>query len=269
MTVRAHGDHSARPDVEGLLPLALSRPREAAEKARAVLAARPGPYEASIAHQAAGIVLREFGDVAASVRELRRALNRARQSGSAEREVDVLASLAVALVYTGRTADGLAMFERAVQRSDGVLAARVLHRRGLTLWSIGWYPAALEDLQRAVPVLSRAGDTLWAARAINARGLVYESTGHADRADADFAAAERLFAETSQELEATYTVQNRALVAFGSGDLPAALVPPRRGRLAIRAAGGAVARAEHRPVRGAHRGRAVRRRAVGGGRRRA
>ena len=223
MTARAHVDHSARPDVEGLLPLALSRPREAAEKARAVLAARPGPYEASIAHQAAGIVLREFGDVAASVRELRRALYRARQSGSAEREVDVLASLAVALVYTGRTADGLAMFERAVQRSEGVLAARVLHRRGLTLWNIGWYPAALEDLRRAVTVLSRAGDTLWAARALSARGLVYESTGHADRADADFVAADRLFAETSQELEATYNVQNRALVAFGSGDLPAAL----------------------------------------------
>ena len=223
MTVRAHGDHSARPDVEELLPLALSRPREAADRARAVLAARPGPYEASIAHQAVGIVLRDFGDVAASARELRLALRRARQSGSAEREVDVLASLGVALVYTGRTTDGLAMFERAVQRSDGVLAARVLHRRGLTLWSIGWYAAALEDLRRAVPVLTRAGDTLWAARAINARGLVYESTGHADRADADFAAADRLFAETSQDLEATYTVQNRALVAFGSGDLPAAL----------------------------------------------
>jgi tetratricopeptide (TPR) repeat protein len=223
VTARAHRDHSARPDVESLLPLAASRPREAAEKARAVLAERPDPYEASIAHQAVGIVLREWGDVGASVRELRRALHRARQSGSAEREVDVLASLAVALVYSGRTADGLTLFERAVQRSDGVLAARVLHRRALTLWSIGRYPAALEDLRQAVPVLSRAGDTLWAARAINARGLVYESTGHADLADADFVVAGRLFAETSQELEATYLVQNRALVAFGSGDLPAAL----------------------------------------------
>ena len=36
-------------------------------------------------------------------------------------------------------------------------------------------------------------------------------------------AAGRLFAETSQELESIYTVQNRALVAFGSGNLPAAL----------------------------------------------
>ncbi len=176
-----------------------------------------------MAHQAAGIVLREFGDVAASVRELRRALGRARQAGLTDREVDVLASLGVALVYAGRTREGLSTFEQAVRRSSGVLAARVLHRRGLTLWAIGRYPEALEDLRHAVTVLTRAGDTLWAARALTARGLVNVSIGFPDRADADFVAAERLFAQTSQELEAVYTVQDRALVAFGSGDLPAAL----------------------------------------------
>ena len=135
----------------------------------------------------------------------------------------MLASLGVALVYAGRTANGLATFELAVQRSSGVLTARVLHRRGLALWAIGRYPAALEDLRHAVSVLGRAGDPVWAARALNARGLVYESVGYPERANADFVAAGRLFAETSQELELLYTVQNRALVAFGSGDLPAAL----------------------------------------------
>ena len=53
---------SGRP-VEELLPLALSRPREALARARAVLAGRPTPCEASVAHQAASIVLREFGDL--------------------------------------------------------------------------------------------------------------------------------------------------------------------------------------------------------------
>jgi CHAT domain-containing protein len=214
---------SGQRDLEELLLLALSRPREALAGARAVLATRPGPYEASLAHQAAGIVLREFGDVAASVRELRRALRRARQSGSAEREVDVLASLAVALVYAGNTANGLATFDEALRQSSGVLAARVLHRRGIMLWAVGRYPAALEDLRRAVTVLGRAGDPVWAARAHSARGLVYESTGFPDRADADFVAAGRLFAETSQELESVYIIQNRALVAFGLGDIPTAL----------------------------------------------
>ena len=188
-----------------------------------VLAGRPDRYDASVAHQAAGIVLREVGDVNAGVRELRDALRLARRTGSAEREADVLASLGVALVYAGRTADGLAAFDRAVRLSSGVLAGRVLHRRGSALWALGRYAAALDDMRRAVSVLQRAGDPVWTALAINARGLAYVSVGSLGRADADFAAAERLYAETGQEMQAAHTVLNRGLVAFRSGDLPAAL----------------------------------------------
>ena len=108
-------------DVDDLLPLAGSRPREALARAQAILAARPGPYEASVAHQATGIVLREYGDVDAGVRELRSALRLARRTGSAEREADVLGSLGVGLVYAGRTSDGIATFDRAVELSTGVL----------------------------------------------------------------------------------------------------------------------------------------------------
>jgi tetratricopeptide (TPR) repeat protein len=176
-----------------------------------------------VAHQAAGIVLREVGDVDAGVRELRDALRLARRSGSTEREADVLATLGVALVYAGRTADGLAAFDRAVEQSSGALEGRVLHRRGIVLWTLGRHAAALEDLRRAVTVLRHAGDPVWTARALNARGLVYVAMGSPVRADADFVAAERLFAKTSQELEPIHTVLNRALAAFSSGNLPAAL----------------------------------------------
>ena len=62
-------------DVDHLLVLALSRPQEALASARSVLAGRPGPHEASVAHQAAGIVLRDFGDVEAAIREFREALH--------------------------------------------------------------------------------------------------------------------------------------------------------------------------------------------------
>jgi len=210
-------------DVDDLLPLALSRPREALARARGILAAGPGPYEASVAHQAAGIVLREVGDVDAGVRDLRSALRLARRVGSAEREADVLGSLGVALVYAGRTADGLAAFNRALDLSGGVLAGRVLHRRGLMLWTLGRYPEALDDLRRAVRILQRAGDPLWTARALSGRGLVYLAVGSPDRADADFVAAGRLYAETSQELESIHTVLNRGVAAFRAGDLPAAL----------------------------------------------
>jgi len=210
-------------DVEDLLPLALSRPGEALTRARAVLAGRPTAYDASIAHQAAAIVLREFGDVEAGVHELRQALRLARRTGSAERETDVLASLGVALVYAGRTAAGLAAFEVAANRSSGVLAARVLARRAIVLVALGRYPAALEDARYAVGVLRRAGDPVWTARTLNIRANVYLKLGLASRADADFVSAASLFAETGQDLEAIYPVVNRALVAFASGDLPAAL----------------------------------------------
>ena len=96
-------------------------------------------------------MLRDFGDVEAGVRELRAALRLARRTGSAEREADVLASLGVALVYAGRTAAGLAAFDRARAAVSGVLGSAgpaSARRRALDL---GRYHAALDDLRRAVP----------------------------------------------------------------------------------------------------------------------
>ena len=210
-------------DVDGLVALATSRPWAALTRARAVLAGRPGPHDASVAHQAAGIVLRDFGDVEAGVRELRLALGQARRAGSAEREAEVLASLGVALVFAGRTAAGLAALETAVQRSDGVAAARVRHGRAIVFWALGQFPAALEDARHAIAALRRAGDTLWTARALNTRAGIYLRLGSTGRADADYVSAMGLYATIGQELEALAPTFNRALVAFASGDLPAAL----------------------------------------------
>ena len=176
-----------------------------------------------MAHQAAGIVLRDFGDVEAAIREFRQALRLAGRAGSVEREVEVLASLGAALVYAGRTATGLTTLDQAVQRSSGVLAARVRVRRAIVLVTLGRHQAALEDLRPAVVVLRRAGDSLYTARALNARAVAYLAVGSIGRADADFATAGRLFAEVGQELESIMAVGNRAEVAFVSGDLPAAL----------------------------------------------
>jgi CHAT domain-containing protein/tetratricopeptide (TPR) repeat protein len=210
-------------DVDGLLPMALARPKEALARARAVLAGQPDHYESSVAHQAAGIVLREFGDAEAGVRELRAALRMARRTGQADREADVLATLGAALVFAGRTAAGLSALDLAVQRSAGLVAARVRVRRGMMLWTLRRYPAALDDFRQAMPVLRRAGDRIWTARALNTRTLVNLAMGITGRADADFAAAGRLFSEAGQELEASDTVHHRGLAAFFSGNLPAAL----------------------------------------------
>jgi tetratricopeptide (TPR) repeat protein len=209
--------------VAGLLVLAASRPQEGLTRARAVLAGRPGPLDASIAHHAAGFVLREFGDLHAAIRELRAALRAARRAGSADREADVLAALGVALVYAGQTRAGLTAFAQAAGLARGPGIARIQHRRGVALWTLGRYPEALGDLHGAVTALRRAGDTIWAGRALTARALVYLSQGNTGRAERDLAMAERLLTGTSQELELAYLVHNRAIVAFRSGDLPIAL----------------------------------------------
>jgi tetratricopeptide (TPR) repeat protein len=214
---------SGQRPTEDLLPLALSRPKEALAGARALLAGHPDLYDASVAHQTVGIVLREVGDVDAGVREVREALRLAKLTSSPGRVTDVLASLGVALVYAGRTVAGLAALDQALQRSNGVLAARVRHRRGIVLWTLGRHTEALQDMHRAITVLRRADDKLWVARALNARGMVYVSMGQPVRADADFRAAGRYFAETSQVLDAIYAVHNRALAAFALGDLPEAI----------------------------------------------
>ena len=57
---------------DDLIPMTGVSPRQALAAAHALLATRPGPREASIAHQAAAIVLRDFGDVGAAIREFRR-----------------------------------------------------------------------------------------------------------------------------------------------------------------------------------------------------
>jgi hypothetical protein len=188
-----------------------------------ILRGRPSAYEASVAHQAAGIVLRDFDDVDSGIGELRKALRLARRTGLARREADVLASLAVALVVAGRSAAGLAASDGALRLSRGALAGRVMHRRSIALLALGRNAEALDDARRAVAILRRAGDKLWTARALGHRGLVYHTMGYPARADADIAAAERLYAETSQVLESIYIVHNRANIAYSINDIPAAL----------------------------------------------
>lgn len=206
-----------------LLPLALSRPREALARARALLAQSPPPLTASIAHQARGVVLRDFGDTTAALRELRTAVRLARRSGEPSREPDVLATLGVALVHAGRTRPGLAALDRAVAQSQGVAAAKVRFRRAVVFNVLGRHEDALADLRRVIPALRRADDALWSARAYTARGVAHLGLGSPDRADADFQIAEVLYGGTDQEVESVFALHNRGLTAFRLGDLPAAL----------------------------------------------
>src|SRR5215470_10799207 len=120
-----------------LLPLALARPKEALGRARALLATAPRPVDASVAHQAIGIVLRDFGDVEAAVAELRMSVRLARAGHAAERLADARATLGIALVQAGRSGSGLANLDLAAQIATGPERGSVLLRRGITLSIIG------------------------------------------------------------------------------------------------------------------------------------
>jgi tetratricopeptide (TPR) repeat protein len=230
-------DRAVTGDPLDLLLLALSRPKHALARARALLADFPTPYAASIAHQAIGVVLRDFGDVTAALRELRTAVRLARRSGDPTREPDVLATLGIALVHAGRTEQALVALDRAVARSKGVQNARILHRRAVVLNVLARHRDALDDLRRAIPALRRAGDTLWSARAHTARGVAHLALGSPDRADQDFRTAERLYASTDQQVESIFAVHNLGLTAFRLGDLPTALAHFDEADLRYRALG--------------------------------
>ncbi len=208
----------------GLLALALSRPNEAMERARALLAARPEPLDASIAHQAIGLVLREFGDIDAAIGELRTALRLARRSGVPDREADVLGTLGVALVFAGRTRAGRNALNSAVRASGGLLRGRALLRRGACLVFLDLHKAALDDLNGAITVLRAADDQIWEARALVQRAQCSLALGSVRAAaTADLERAETLYTANGQELETADTVMLRGLVSFRFGDLPPAL----------------------------------------------
>jgi tetratricopeptide (TPR) repeat protein len=191
--------------------------------ARSVLAGRPSSYDASLAHQAIGIVLRDRGDLPAAIAELRKGAKQARASGRPEREVDVQATLGATLAWTGRTEQGLALLDQAVASSRGRLAGRVLVRRATILKQVGRFREAHRDLNRALLYLRRAGDTVWEARSLTWRAEVFLGLGLPGRAAEDFARAEKLFATTGQELEYAKARHNFGLAALSRGDLPVAL----------------------------------------------
>ncbi|GAA3282864.1 CHAT domain-containing protein [Dactylosporangium vinaceum] len=211
------------PEGDELLRLALSRPRDALAEADRLIAGGAGPRLQSVAYQARAIVVRDGGRFRDAIRHLRQALRLAQASGDGERVTDVQATLGVTLAMAGRTAEGLAALDAAVASSSGPAAGRALLRRASHLATMGRREQALADLNRAIPLLHRAGDLVWEARARSHRFGVLVNFGEAGRAERDLAVAERLFAAAGQELELAFTVHNRADLAVLAGDLPAAL----------------------------------------------
>ena len=207
-----------------LLALALSRPPEALAAAREVLARRPSAAQAAVAHQAAGVVFRDFGDIGQAIEEFKVARRFARKAGDPHRESDVSASLGAALVLAGQPRRGLSVLDSLVERSGrGVFAGRILIRRVSAFLVLGRNAEALRDARAAVGLLSDTGDLVWEARALHYRAAVYLAMGDIERADRDYARVEALWLECGQQADYAFARLERGLAAHIRGDLPAAL----------------------------------------------
>jgi tetratricopeptide (TPR) repeat protein len=205
--------------------LALSSATMALARARELLSRRPpvSAADASIAHQTAGIALRDLGYLHDGLAEMRRALRAARVSGQSQRVADVRASLGLTMILAGSTARGMAHLDGAVQAARGKNVGRVLMRRAGILAVLGRRDEALRDLNQVVTILHRDEDSLWEARARTHRGMILLEMGQTRLADTDFAAAEQHFGPIGQDWEYAAARHDRGLVAAASGRVPEAL----------------------------------------------
>lgn len=217
-------DQDHTPSVD-LPALALSQPRRAEARASDVLGRTepaPSPTESARARQALMIVARDAGRVPEALAHGRAALGPARRAGPAVL-ADVLATYGVTLVFSGRTARGLAMLEQAAMLSDPADEARMLHRRASVLALLGRHEEALADVGRAVEGSAQRGDTLWEARSLAGRSDVELALGRVTEAARDAAEAERLLLLLGEASDAAVARHNQALAAYAGGDIVRAL----------------------------------------------
>ena len=97
-----------------LLLLAVTDPAAARLAARELAASTRSGWLRSVAHHATGLALREQGDLAGALPQLRKALRWAVAAGDADRSAEVRATLGATHAMAGRGRVGLAQLDRAV-----------------------------------------------------------------------------------------------------------------------------------------------------------
>jgi CHAT domain-containing protein len=221
--VEAQGPASGadRDAAEELLRTLFADPARAKVRAEAMLAATDDPVVASLARQVVGIVLRDRGETAASLVELRTAVRLARRSGDAERVADAQATLGASLATAGRTREGLVHLDRAAAGLRGVPLATVLVRRAwVSSVLLGRFDDSVVDLRRARRVFAGADDPVWEARALNLEGYARAGLGDLAGAGRAFERSAVLADRLGHGIDLAVTVHNRGWLAFLGGDLP-------------------------------------------------
>src|SRR4051812_16709583 len=197
--------------------------RAAARLASSVLSSGVSVEAASTAERALGLAAIEFGDAAAAVSHLRRAVSLAVDGGLARREGEARMSLSWALTQQGTIGEALVEADRALPALEGDARARMQMQRALILQRLGRFGEALEGYRRPLAAFRRAGDTLWEARLLCNRGVLQVHRGALGAAEADLLRAVALHEADDRGLAATQVRHNLGWVAARRGDVPTSL----------------------------------------------
>ncbi len=204
-------------------------PRAALEAADAIVASLPRPRtpedvrQVAVAHRAAGLALRTFGEPAQAERRLRRGLAVADRAGAVEVAAEVRMTLAFVLLDLGRYRAALAATDHALSVLRGVRAARVRTIRALVLHRTGRFREAYAEYDAALRVLVRSHDDVWQARLRHNRSLMSTELGDTDSALRDLAWSRRYYLDNGDTLDATDALFNMGVALEQSGDIPGAL----------------------------------------------
>lgn len=221
-----------------MLSLAYDSPTETVQQADRLLGEVLTSRERATCGRALGIALRILGDAVRSEQVLGRALEQARICGDHELEALTGMTLAVTLLYRGRSDESLALFEAARTKVDGVTRALVTSEQGGALLRLGRTADGLALLDDALPVLLGSPDPTDAADLLTNRGIARTFLGDLDGAEQDLSAAQDLYAGVGARLHAARMTWNLAFVASRRGNIAHALALFERATSEISESGG-------------------------------
>lgn len=208
-----------------LLDAVQADPRDAADRARALsVDGTASLLERIGALWALGRALSELDAVEGACRTLTEAVALAEDAAEPALGAEIRVSLSVCLLTGGDPESASAQLDEAEAAiPEGGPRGRLVMQRGLLHIYAGRLAAALDELDRALPLLVEAGDDVARCRLLSNRGVVLAFTGQLDRAEQDLTTCRDLAANLGQDMAAAAARHNLGFVRGRRGDVPGAL----------------------------------------------
>ena len=140
-----------------------------------------------------------------------------------ELAAEVRVSWSVCLQASGETDHALEQLAIAEPFLSGAPLGRLHMQRGFLTAILGERSVAVEQYDRALPLLVSAGDELAATRLISNRGVLHLQLGNSARASADFLESQKMAERLGQHVLAAGALHNLACLDGRLGRFPAAL----------------------------------------------